>query len=73
MSNLAPILLVLYNSHVRYDWDCVASGAFRRSGRTLAVPIGEAGRIRSANKKFSRIFFIFAALRLLAEYESQSQ
>jgi hypothetical protein len=28
-----------------------------RSGGTLATPIGEAGRIRSANKKFSRIFF----------------
>jgi hypothetical protein len=37
------------------------------------VPKGEAGRIRSANKKFSRIFlYIFPALRLLAEYESQS-
>jgi hypothetical protein len=35
----------------------------------LAAPIGEAGRIRSANMKFSRIFFMFAALRLLAEYE----
>jgi hypothetical protein len=39
---------------------------------TFAVPIGEAGRICSANKKFSQIFLIFAALRLMAEYEKQS-
>jgi hypothetical protein len=32
---------------------------------------GEAGQIRSTNKEFSQIFFIFAALRLLEEYESQ--
>jgi hypothetical protein len=35
--------------------------------------IGEAGRIHSANKKFSQIFFMFAVLRLLAERESQDQ
>jgi hypothetical protein len=37
------------------------------------APIGEEGQICSANKKFSQIFFIFTALRLLVEYESQGQ
>jgi hypothetical protein len=37
-----------------------------------SVLIGKAGRIRSANKKFLRIFYV-AALRLLAEHESQDQ
>jgi hypothetical protein len=50
--------------------------ALRRSLRlkakrcAFAAPKGEARRIRSANKKFSRIF---AALRLLAENGSQRQ
>ncbi len=37
----------------------MANGANRRSGEMFAAPtrIGEAGRIRSANMKFSRIFF----------------
>ncbi len=35
----------------------MACGANRRSGETLAAPIGEAGRIRSANMKLSRNFF----------------
>ncbi len=48
----------------------VAYGANRRTRETLAPPIGEAGRIRSANMKFSQIFFTFSALCLLAEYES---
>jgi hypothetical protein len=39
----------------------VASGANRRSGGTLATPIGKAGRICSANKKFSRIFNVRCA------------
>ncbi len=34
----------------------MAYGANRRSGEPLAAPIGEAGQIRSANMKFSRIF-----------------
>jgi hypothetical protein len=33
--------------------------------------MGEAGQIRSANMEILRIFFLFSALRLLAEYESQ--
>ncbi len=42
-------------------------------GATLLPALkGEAWQIRSANLKFSQIFF-FAALRLLAEYESQRQ
>jgi hypothetical protein len=48
----------------------MAYGANKRSGETLVAPVGEAGQIRSANMKFLRIFFMFAALRLLAEYES---
>ncbi len=36
-------------------------GTNRRSGETLAAPIGEAGQIRSANMKFSRIFFFRCA------------
>jgi hypothetical protein len=35
---------------------------FNLSGETLAAPIGEAGQIRSANMKFSRIFFSCCAL-----------
>jgi hypothetical protein len=65
--------LVLYSCHSQYYWRCVAFSANRRSGGTLAAPIGEARRIRSANSKFSRIFFMFAALRLIAEYELQRQ
>jgi hypothetical protein len=38
----------------------------------FTTPIGEAGQIRSANKKFQG-FFLFAAFRLLAEYESQDK
>jgi hypothetical protein len=37
-----------------------------------AAPIGKAGQIRSANKKFLQIF-LFAALCLLAENGSQGQ
>ncbi len=36
---------------------------------TIAAPIGEAGRIRSTDKKVLRIFVFFAALCLWAEYE----
>jgi hypothetical protein len=39
----------------------------------FAAPIGKVGQICSTNKKFLWIFFIFAALRLLEEYELQSQ
>ncbi len=39
----------------------MAFGANRRSGETLAAPIGEAGRIISANTKFSRIFYVRCA------------
>jgi hypothetical protein len=45
--------------------------ANRRSGETLATPIGEAEQIRSANTKFSRIFlcslhFTFSGVRIAA-------
>jgi hypothetical protein len=39
----------------------MACGAKRRSGETLAAPIGEAGRICSANMKFSRILLFCCA------------
>jgi hypothetical protein len=48
--------LALYSVHSQFYWCCVVFGANRRSGETLAAPISEAGRIRSANMKFSRIF-----------------
>ncbi len=35
----------------------------------LAVPLGKAGLICSANKDFLQIFFLFAVLCLLLEYE----
>jgi hypothetical protein len=35
----------------------VVYGTNRQSGEPLAAPIGEAGRICSANMKFSQIFF----------------
>jgi hypothetical protein len=53
--------LVLYSFHSKYYWRCVAFGANRQSGETLAAPICEAGRIRSANMKFSRIFYVRCA------------
>ncbi len=56
VSDVAPIELALYSCHSYYYWRCVAFGANRRSGGKLAAPKGEAGRIRSANTKFSRIF-----------------
>ncbi len=43
------------------------------AGGMLAAPIGEAGQILNANTKFSQIFFMFAALCLLAEFESQDK
>ncbi len=55
-SDVAPIEMALYSCHSQYYWRCVAFGANRRSGGTLAAPKGEARRIRSANTKFSRIF-----------------
>jgi hypothetical protein len=42
-------------------------------GGILGAPIGEAERIHSAKMKFSRIFFMFPALYLLAEYKSQNK
>jgi hypothetical protein len=54
VSDLAPVLLAL---HSKQYW--------RDDAPAL---IGEAGRFRSANIKISWIF-IFAALRLLADYE----
>ncbi len=39
----------------------MAYAANRQSGEKLATPIGEAGRIHSANKKFSRIFYVRCA------------
>ncbi len=48
--------MALYSCLSYYYWRCMAFGANRRSGGTLAAPIGEAGRIRSANMKFCRIF-----------------
>jgi hypothetical protein len=39
----------------------------------FALPTGEAQQIRSAKYKVLRIFFLFAALCLLAEYKSQHQ
>jgi hypothetical protein len=36
----------------------VAYGANRRSGETLAAPIGKAGQICSANMKFLQIFYV---------------
>ncbi len=39
----------------------MAYGVNRRSGETLAAPIGEARRIRSANMKFSQIFYVLCA------------
>ncbi len=60
-SNVAPLVLTLYSSHSWYYWCCVASSACRQSGETLAMPIGEARRIHSANKKLLQIFFICCA------------
>jgi hypothetical protein len=53
-SDVVPIELALYTGscHSYYYWRWVAFGANRRSGGMLAAPKGEAGRIRSANKKF---------------------
>ncbi len=70
-SNVAPILLALQSCHSCYYWRCVAFGANRRRGGTLATRISKPGQICSANKKF--LFFMFAALRLLVEHESQDQ
>ncbi len=56
VSDVAPLVLALYSSYSRYCWR-FASGAFRRSGGTLAVPIGGAERSSNAKKKFSQIFF----------------
>ncbi len=39
----------------------MAFGANRQSGGTLAAPTGEAWRIRSANSKFSGIFYVRCA------------
>ncbi len=55
-SDVTPIELALDSCHSYYYWRCVAFGANRQSGVTLAAPIGEVGLIRSTNMKFSRIF-----------------
>jgi hypothetical protein len=58
---VAPLVLALNSSHGKYYWRCVASGAFRRSGETLAAPMGKTGRICSANNKFFLFFYIRCA------------
>ncbi len=55
------------------NWRYIAATAKFFGAAWHSALIGEAGQIRGANTKFSRIFFMFAALRLLAEYESQRQ
>ncbi len=55
------------------NWRYIAATAKFIGAAWYLALIGKVGRIRSTNTKFSRIFFMFAALRLLAEYESQRQ
>jgi hypothetical protein len=45
---------------------------FKAKWEIFATAIGEAGQIRRPIKSICR-FFLFAAFRLLAEYESQDQ
>jgi hypothetical protein len=54
--------VAIYSCHSYYYWRCEAFCANRQSGGTLAAPIGEAGQIRSANMKFSQIFYVRCAL-----------
>ncbi len=73
-SDVAPIELALYSCHSYYYWRWVAFGAKRRSGgMECSLHLKAKQDEFVAPIRSFRGFFMFAALRLLAEHESQDQ